>query len=441
MNKHYFSKLAATNLKKNSKSYIPYILVCIVTVAMFYIVKSLSLNPGLEKMVGSDTLTYLMFLVSIGVALFSVVFLFYTNSFLVKNRKKEFGVFNILGMEKSHLVKVLGLETLYVAVISLTAGLILGIALDKVMFLLIARVIGADIVLGFFVSSEAILTTLLLFAAIFFLVFVNSARQIKIASPVELLSAGKVGEKEPKTKWLIAVLGLFSTVAGYIIAVTVGTPKTAIGKFFVAALLVAVGTYLLFTAGSIALLKMLRKNKRYYYKANHFISISSMIYRMKQNAVGLATICILSTAVLIMLSSVSSLMIGIQKYYKDYKIQARQKVVLCIMMLLAVFYIASRADYGIAGVALIVGLYIAREKKQRIILTVCLWGVIFYGVIHENWYNVMFTCVAGGLLCLYNGEKGMSVKYLFYFFYPVHLGILGIINILIRLNIVDLSHL
>lgn len=312
MNNHFFSKLAATNLKKNSKSYIPYILACIVTVAMFYIVKSLSLNPGLEKMIGSDTLTYLMFLASIGVALFAVVFLFYTNSFLVKNRKKEFGVFNILGMEKSHLVKILGWENLYVAVISLTAGLILGIALDKAMFLLIVQVIGADIVLGFFVSSEAILTTLLLFAAIFFLVFVNSARQIQIASPVELLSAGKVGEKEPKTKWLIAVLGLFSTVAGYIIAVTVGTPKTAIGKFFVAALLVAVGTYLLFTAGSIALLKMLRKNKRYYYKANHFVSISSMVYRMKQNAVGLATICVLSTAVLIMLSSTSSLMIGMK---------------------------------------------------------------------------------------------------------------------------------
>ena len=120
MNNHFFSKLAATNLKKNSKSYIPYILACIVTVAMFYIVKSLSLNPGLEKMIGSDTLTYLMFLASIGVALFAVVFLFYTNSFLVKNRKKEFGVFNILGMEKSHLVKILGWENLYVAVISLT---------------------------------------------------------------------------------------------------------------------------------------------------------------------------------------------------------------------------------------------------------------------------------------------------------------------------------
>lgn len=132
---------------------------------------------------------------------------------------------------------------------------------------------------------------------------------------------------------------------------------------------------------------------------------------------------------------------GIQKYYKDYKIQARQKAVLCIMMLLVVFYIASRADYGIAGVALIVGLYIVREKKQWIILTVCLWAVIFYGMLHENWYNAMFACVAGGLLYLYNGEKGMSVKYLFYFFYPVHLCILGIINILIRLNIVDLSHL
>lgn len=312
MNKSFFPKLAASNIRKNGKTYIPYILTCIMTVAMFYIVKSLSLNPGLEKMVGAETLANMMYLGSWVTGFFAFIFLFYTNSFLIKRRKKEFGVFNILGMEKRHLAKTLAWESLYVTIISLVGGLVVGMALDKVMFLLITKAIDADIVLGFFVSGKAIGSTLILFAAIFLLIFLNSVHQIRISNPIDLLRDSNAGEREPKTKWIMAILGLCCVGIGYYLAITTENPISSIPIFFVAVILVIIGTYMLFTAGSIALLKTLRKNKKYYYKAKHFTSISGMIYRMKQNAVGLANICILSTMVLVMISSTSSMMLGME---------------------------------------------------------------------------------------------------------------------------------
>ena len=196
MNNRFFSKLAATNIKKNSKTYIPYIISCIMTVTMFYIVKSLSLNPGFQIMVAGDTLAYMMSFGSIVVGLFALIFLFYANSFLLKKRKKEFGVFNILGMEKFHLGKVMAWETIYVALISIVSGVILGIALDKAMYLLILQVLGVEIRLGFYISGKAILTTVVLFLSIFLIIFLNSVRQVHMANPIELLHAGNAGEKK-----------------------------------------------------------------------------------------------------------------------------------------------------------------------------------------------------------------------------------------------------
>ena len=312
MNNRFFPKLAASNIKKNGKAYIPYILSCVMTVAMFYIVKSLSYNPGLKNMVGSSTMMTMMSMCSVMIALFAIIFLFYTNSFLVKRRKKEFGVFNILGMEKSHIAKTMAWENFYVTLISIAGGLVIGIALDKAMFLLIAQVLNEEISLGFFISDKAIISTVVMFCIIFLLILLNSIRQIKTANPIELLTAGNAGEREPKTKWVLTILGLLSLGTGYYIALAIKNPLTALVYFFFAVILVIIGTYMLFTAGSIALLKILRKNKKYYYKTKHFTSISGMIYRMKQNAVGLANICILSTAVLVMVSSTSSLMLGMQ---------------------------------------------------------------------------------------------------------------------------------
>ena len=317
MKMSFYPKLAAGNMKKNARTYVPYMLTCIITVAMYYIVKSLSQNPGVKEMIGGGYLSELMFIGSHVVALFAVIFLFYTNSFLVKRRKKEFGVFNILGMEKRHLAWVLGWETAYLALGSLVLGLLLGIIMDKAMYLLVGKIIGGGVPLGFFVSARVIGQTVQIFAVIFLLICINAIRQVHVADPIALLQAGSAGEKEPSTRWLLALAGLVSVGGGYYIAITVSDPVASLLLFFVAVVLVIIGTYLLFTAGSIALLKILRKNRKYYYRTRHFVSVSGMIYRMKQNAVGLANICVLSTMVLVMVSTTTSLMIGMEDVVRE----------------------------------------------------------------------------------------------------------------------------
>lgn len=317
MKMSFYPKLAAGNMKKNARTYVPYMLTCIITVAMYYIVKSLSQNPGVKEMIGGGYLSELMFIGSHVVALFAVIFLFYTNSFLVKRRKKEFGVFNILGMEKRHLAWVLGWETAYLALGSLVLGLLLGIIMDKAMYLLVGKIIGGGVPLGFFVSARVIWQTVQIFAVIFLLICINAIRQVHVADPIALLQAGNAGEKEPSTRWLLALAGLVSVGGGYYIAITVSDPVASLLLFFVAVVLVIIGTYLLFTAGSIALLKILRKNRKYYYRTRHFVSVSGMIYRMKQNAVGLANICVLSTMVLVMVSTTTSLMIGMEDVVRE----------------------------------------------------------------------------------------------------------------------------
>lgn len=310
MTNFFYARLAASNIKKNRQIYFPYIITCIITIAFYYIMKSLSLNKGLDSLYGGGTIRITLGLGCNIVQIFAVIFLFYTNSFLMKRREKEFGLFHILGMEKKHLMRVVGTETLYIAILGLGFGFLFGIALDKVMFLLILKVLGREISMGFYISGEVIFSTVLFFLALFFLIFLNAARKLGFSKPIDLLRGSNVGEKEPKANWYLAVLGALSLGSGYYLAVTVQNPVAAIAIFFVAVVLVILGTYLLFTAGSIVLLKILRANKRYYYKTRHFIGISSMLYRMKQNAVGLANICILSTMVLVMISSTTALMIG-----------------------------------------------------------------------------------------------------------------------------------
>lgn len=317
MNGLFYPKLAANNIRKNAKTYIPYILTCIFTVAMYYIMQSLTKNEGILNVYGGGTVQITLGMGCWVIAIFAFIFLFYTNSFLMKNRKKEFGVFNILGMEKKHIANIIFYESLFVFIISMTLGLGAGILLDKLMYLLISKLIGAEIALGFYISNPAIISSAILFGIIFLLIFFNSVRLISLSKPIELLKGNSTGEKEPKAKWFITILGLLLLGGGYYIAVTVKNPIDAITLFFIAVILVIIGTYLLFTSGSIALLKLLKKNKRYYYKTKHFISVSGMIYRMKQNAVGLANICILSTMVLVMVSSTASLMLGIEDTIRE----------------------------------------------------------------------------------------------------------------------------
>lgn len=310
MNSSFYAKLAATNIKKNSKTYIPYILTCILTTMMYFIMHSISINSGLDTMYGGDQLKMILNLGKYIIAIFSIIFLFYTNSFLIKRRKKEFGLFNILGMEKKHIAKIMFFETLYVSLISILAGLLGGILINKLMFLSLLKILDFKVTMGFEISIPAIITTITLFSIIFILTLLNTLRQIHISEPIELIKGGNVGEKEPKCKWIITIIGLLALILGYYISITTKSPLDAMSVFFLAVIFVIIGTYCLFTSGSITLLKVLRKNKKYYYKANHFISLSGMIYRMKQNAVGLANICVLSTMVLVMLSSTVSLFIG-----------------------------------------------------------------------------------------------------------------------------------
>lgn len=277
---------------------------------MYYMVSSLSMNPNMMNMIGGDVMQQILSLGIYVITVFAVIFLFYTNSFLIKRRKREFGLFNILGMEKKHLSIVIALESMIVFLVSMVLGIGIGILLDKAFYLLIAKMLNASITLGFYISYQSIVNSIILFLIIFVLMYLFSLIQINLSNPIELLHGDQHGEKEPKTKWLLALIGLICLGTGYYMSVSIQDPVTAFAFFMVAVILVVIGTYMLFTAGSIVILKLLRKNKRYYYKTNHFISVSNMIYRMKQNAVGLGNICILSTMVLVMLSTTISLWVG-----------------------------------------------------------------------------------------------------------------------------------
>lgn len=277
---------------------------------MYYMVSSLSMNPNMMNMIGGDVMQQILSLGIYVITVFAVIFLFYTNSFLIKRRKREFGLFNILGMEKKHLSIVIALESMIVFLVSMVLGIGIGILLDKAFYLLIAKMLNASIALGFYISYQSIVNSIILFLIIFVLMYLFSLIQINLSNPIELLHGDQHGEKEPKTKWLLAIIGLICLGTGYYMSVSIQDPVTAFAFFMVAVILVVIGTYMLFTAGSIVILKLLRKNKRYYYKTNHFISVSNMIYRMKQNAVGLGNICILSTMVLVMLSTTISLWVG-----------------------------------------------------------------------------------------------------------------------------------
>lgn len=310
MRNSFYFRLALTNIKKHARSYVPYIITCVITIAMFYIIKSLAFN--LDKNLSSISAATSMSLGSIVVAIFAIIFLFYTNSFLLKKRKKEFGLYNILGMEKKHMSALIATESLIVSVISLVLGLIIGIALDKLIFMIVIKLLDGQSPLGFTIIPEAILHTVVLFCIIFAAILLNSVRIVYTTKTIDLLHGSNTGEKEPKTKWLLAILGVLCLGGGYTISIISKNPVSAIGLLFIAIVLVVIGTYFIFVAGIIALLKLLRKNKGFYYKTSHFISISGMIYRMKQNAVGLANICVLSTMVLVMVSTTSSLVIGMQ---------------------------------------------------------------------------------------------------------------------------------
>lgn len=307
-----YPKLAAVNMKNNRQLYLPYLLAGGISVAMFYLIMAMKENPGILVMNGGATVRETLSLGVVVVGLFACVLLFYTNSFIMKRRKKEIGVYNILGMEKKHIAKVLTLEMIFTALVTIVGGLAFGIAFNKLFTMLLYRLTGLKESIPFVISSVGCLRTLILFALIYGVTLCYNLMQMKLANPIELLHGSNTGEREPKTKILLTIVGALTLGGGYYIALTVGDSIAAITMFFVAVILVIIGTYCLFTAGSIAVLKLLRRKKKYYYQAKHFTTVSGMLYRMKQNAVGLANICILSTMVLVTVSTTVCMYLGVE---------------------------------------------------------------------------------------------------------------------------------
>lgn len=309
---HLYCRLAVTNLKNNRRFYLPYILMGMFSAMMFYSMRAIQGNAGIAAMRGAGVLGIVltMGVVIVGVCVF--IFLFYTNSFVMKRRRKELGVYNILGMEKKHIAKVMAWEAVILYAVSVGGGLIGGIVFNKLLTMFLYKLTGLSETIPFYVSGWGCLQTAELFGAVYILMLLYNFMQVKLANPVALLHGGNVGEREPKANWVFALLGAACIAAGYYLAATAQDVVKAVNMFFAAVVLVIAGTYGLFMAVSIAFLKLLKKNKNYYYKTSHFITVSGMLYRMKRNAVGLANICVLSTMVLVMVSTTVCLYAGVE---------------------------------------------------------------------------------------------------------------------------------
>lgn len=311
MHKGIFSRLAKQNIRNNKSTYIPYIITCIFCIAMIYMMEFLRDCPTLDQAVRqADEVRMIVFTGEIVVEIFCIIFLIYSNSFLMKRRQKEIGLYNILGLERNHIGIVMFLETIITSIGSLAGGIATGIIGSKLALLLLLKLLHIPSVLGFYISVKGIFTCLFMFGIIFLMILFLNLAKIHLSRPVELLRGNNTGEKEPAAKWLMALIGFICLGAGYYLAVTTESPIKAITIFLLAVILVMAGTYLLFTAGSIVILKFLRRRKSFYYRTGNFISISGMLYRMKQNAIGLASICILSTGVLLMISMTVSIYFG-----------------------------------------------------------------------------------------------------------------------------------
>ena len=299
----FYLKLAKDGMSKNRKLYLPYILTCICMVMMFYIVCYLAVGADFQKVYGGETVQMVIGLGVSVIAIFSLIFLYYTNSFLIRRRQKEFGLYNILGMGKRSLIKLLVCENLIMSSVSIVAGLVLGILFSKLAEMAAMKMLGGDIGFDIHVAVAPVLYTVVLFVLIFLLIMMRMLYAILRLRPVELLRSESIGERPPKTNWVLALIGLAVMAVAYYLAVSIEDPMTAMMTFLIAVIMVIVATYLLFIAGSVALCRVLQKNKKYYYKTNHFVSLSSMVYRMKRNGAGLASICILSTMMLVTISS------------------------------------------------------------------------------------------------------------------------------------------
>lgn len=313
----FFPRLALVNLVRNGRFYGPYLLSCVVTAAMYYILVFLAYNEGLDNVRGA---MYLKSFAGVGcfvAAGLSAVILLYANSFVMKRRQRELGLYNILGLEKRHIARMCLWETLFCTAVTLAGGILLGILFSKAVILLLLKLARIPAQFGMEISLRGVTETSTLFGILFLLTLGQNLFRLSRAKPVDLLHSASAGEREPRTKWLLVILGALTLGGGYFLAIATQNPIEAMMLFFGAVFLVIIGTYCLFTAGSIAVLKRLRANPKFYYQTRHFTAVSGLLYRMKQNAVGLASICILSTMVLVTVSTTIAMNIGLENALEE----------------------------------------------------------------------------------------------------------------------------
>lgn len=328
MKRSFYPRLAIDGMRKNRRMYGPYLAMGALMAAICYILSALSRSDALRTLPGGDNLCMIMALGNVVLLIFSVIFLFYTNSFLIRRRRREFGLYNVLGMSKRNLARILTWETLLTAVIVIAGGLFFGVLLSKLIELAIVKMMGGTATLAFPFDLSALLGTAGGFAVIYALLWLVSVVRVGRSTAVALLRSEAAGEKPPRANWFLSLLGLILLGAAYYLAVSIKNPLDAITWFFVAVVLVIFATYLLMITTSVLLCRVLQKDKRYYYRANHFVSVSSMAYRMKRNGAGLASICILATMVLVMISSTASLYFGKEdslrtQYPREVNVQLR----------------------------------------------------------------------------------------------------------------------
>lgn len=310
LGKSFYRELAVTNLKKNRNAYIPYILGGMGMVFTYVLFLLISESDGITNVVGADTLQVLFQMGAVVISIFSVIFIFYANGFLMKRRKKEIALYGILGLERKHVGLVMLYESLISGLISVIGGIVLGLVFGKLFFMFLMKMTRIAEGSKLIINSSVFIKTFLLFMAIYLVTLLWNQLQVRLSKPIELLKGEEIGQKEKRSTPILAIIGLGLLAAGYNMALKVVNPLAALNKFFIAVLLVIAGTYYTFRAGSIVILKLLKKNKRYYYQTNNFITVSGMIHRMKQNATGLANICILSTMVLVTVSTTIALFVG-----------------------------------------------------------------------------------------------------------------------------------
>lgn len=317
MKRNYFPRLALDGVRKNKQMYIPYLLTCIGMVMMYYIIDFLRYSDATAAMSGGGTVQILMTLGNMVILIFSCTFLIDTNSFLMKSRMKEFGLYNILGMEKKNIARLLFWESFGIYAVSVGFGLLLGITFSKLFELGLVNLLNGAVTYSLSVSGKAIKDAVIGFAVIFFLLYINTLIRVRKSTAIALLKAEHTGEREPKGNLFLGIAGVLLLAAAYYLAVTIKQPLSAVMLFFVAVIMVIAATYMIMISGSVVFCRMLKKNKRFYYKADHFVSVSSMAYRMKRNGAGLAVICILATMVLVMISSTASLYFGVEDSLKS----------------------------------------------------------------------------------------------------------------------------